>query len=67
MAKILSNLNAPRSVYAVLGNHDWWFDAERVQQSLESLDIPVLEDASIDVSFGGCELSRFLHDLRFRF
>ena len=33
-------------VFAVLGNHDWWFDAPRMRRALETAGIPVLEDQS---------------------
>lgn len=40
----LKNLRARFGVYAVLGNHDWWFDGERVRRALESNGIRVLEN-----------------------
>jgi predicted MPP superfamily phosphohydrolase len=55
-AKILVRLAAPMGVYAVLGNHDWWFDAKRVRHALESSGIPVLEDSSTEVARGKCRL-----------
>jgi len=51
----LRRLTAPLGVWAVLGNHDWWFDAPRVRRALESVGIPVLEDAAVPVTSGGCE------------
>jgi predicted MPP superfamily phosphohydrolase len=56
MARILSRLAAPLGVFAVLGNHDWWFDAPRVQASLESHGIPVLEDRAARVTGSPCDL-----------
>jgi uncharacterized protein len=72
VAKPLARLAAPMGVYAVLGNHDWWFDAHRVRTALESVGIPVLEDASTLVEHGNCRfwlvgISDFLegaHDLK---
>jgi predicted MPP superfamily phosphohydrolase len=32
----LANLHAPLGVFAVLGNDDWWLDAQRVSRSLRS-------------------------------
>jgi predicted MPP superfamily phosphohydrolase len=43
-AKILAGLHAPLGVYAVLGNHDWWFDGERVTRAFQSAGITVLEN-----------------------
>lgn len=46
----LSHLEAPLGVYAVLGNHDWWFDAPRVQTALEAVGIRTLEDEATRLS-----------------
>jgi predicted MPP superfamily phosphohydrolase len=54
-ARELSRISAPLGVYAVLGNHDWWFDAERVASALSDFGIPLLEDASTRISRGDCE------------
>jgi predicted MPP superfamily phosphohydrolase len=56
VAPVLARLRAPMGVYAVLGNHDWWFDAPRVRQALESAGIPVLEDVSTMIRKGACQL-----------
>ena len=53
LAPELGRLRAPLGVYAVLGNHDWWLDAPRVQRALEGVRIPVLEDRSIRIDRGG--------------
>ncbi len=45
-ASILAKLTAPLGVFAVLGNHDHWYDASRVEAALESAGIPVLENES---------------------
>src|SRR5260370_1108069 len=50
----LAGLSAPLGVFAVLGNHDWWYDRGRVQRALESKGIPVLEDQAVSVSRGSC-------------
>jgi hypothetical protein len=46
IAPVLGRLSAPLGVYAVLGNHDHWLDAERVRAALEAAGIPVLEDSA---------------------
>lgn len=53
----LAALAAPAGVFAVLGNHDWWFDAQRVSSALEAVNIPVLEDRSLSIRHGRCEFS----------
>ena len=54
IAASLRRLSAPRGVWAVLGNHDWWFDAPRVRAALESNGIPVLEDAATRIHTNTC-------------
>jgi predicted MPP superfamily phosphohydrolase len=44
IAENLKNLRARHGVFAVLGNHDWWYAAPRVRQSLEAVGIRVLDD-----------------------
>ena len=56
-AEALSRLTAPLGVFAVLGNHDWWLDAQRVRDALEAESIPVLDDTSREVSRGDCRFS----------
>lgn len=51
-AEILKDLSAPLGVYAVLGNHDWWLDADRVRKALERVHIPVLEDDALELKKG---------------
>ena len=55
IAQALRSLSAPRGVWAVLGNHDWWLDAPRVRDALEANGIPVLEDQAVPVRSGACE------------
>ncbi len=49
-AGILKMLSAPLGVYAVLGNHDWWLNAQRVRKALEAVQIPVLEDDAVEIT-----------------
>jgi predicted MPP superfamily phosphohydrolase len=46
-ASILAKLEAPIGVFAVLGNHDHWYDGPRVHASLEAAGIRVLENKSL--------------------
>ena len=58
----LACLKAPLGVHAVLGNHDWWADAEvqrrrggipEVQRTLERFGIPVHHNDALRLSKGG--------------
>ncbi len=49
IASVLGGLQAPAGVYAVLGNHDYWWGAEAVRMSLQDSGIPVLEDEAVHV------------------
>ena len=40
----LKPLRAKYGVFAVLGNHDWWFNGERVRRALQASGIRVLEN-----------------------
>lgn len=43
----LGKLRARYGVYAVLGNHDWWYDGARVTKALVDAGITVLEDQAV--------------------
>ena len=53
IAMELSGLRAPLGVIAVLGNHDWWYDGDRVRRALQSQGIQVLENETLSVMFHG--------------
>ena len=40
----LSGFRAPLGVYSVLGNHDWWYNGEKVRRVLEENGIKVLDN-----------------------
>lgn len=48
-ADILKDLSAPLGVYAVLGNHDSWFDGSRVRKAFEAVGIKVLDNMVIEL------------------
>jgi Predicted phosphohydrolases len=52
-APILKDFKAPEGVYAVLGNHDWWYGGNRVRGALEANGIRVLEDEVLPVNVRG--------------
>jgi predicted MPP superfamily phosphohydrolase len=43
----LERLRAPLGVWAILGNHDWWFDARGVRKALVDARIPLLENDAV--------------------
>ncbi len=53
-AAILGQLSAPRGVWAVLGNHDWWLSGARVTSAFALAGIPVLEDSARRIDSGPC-------------
>jgi hypothetical protein len=44
IADKLKELRARWGVFAVLGNHDWWYDGDRVMRALNGVGIRVLEN-----------------------
>jgi predicted MPP superfamily phosphohydrolase len=40
----LARLKAPLGVYAIYGNHDWWFDIDGVRDALRAVRIPAMEN-----------------------
>ena len=49
----LKGLQAPLGVYSVLGNHDWWYNGEKVRRSLEANGIKVLDNQVAKVERDG--------------
>ncbi|HET8783798.1 MAG TPA: metallophosphoesterase [Pyrinomonadaceae bacterium] len=52
-APILKEFRAPLGVYAVLGNHDWWYNGRHVREVLEQNGIKVLDDEVLKVDARG--------------
>lgn len=61
-AEQLARLEAPLGVYAILGNHDWWFAAiptepadnsRSVRRALADASVPLLENQSVRLSQNG--------------
>lgn len=52
IAAILGRLRAPLGVWAVLGNHDWWYDGARVRAALQRRGIRVLDNAAAAADAG---------------
>ncbi len=53
IAARLRDLRAPLGVYAVLGNHDWWLDGERVGRALTGAGVRVVENEAARVEKDG--------------
>jgi uncharacterized protein len=47
----LKGLRAPLGVYAVLGNHDWWYDAGKVQRAFEQNGFRFLENDVAEIKW----------------
>jgi predicted MPP superfamily phosphohydrolase len=43
----LGELQAPLGIWAVLGNHDWWYDGPAIRKELEANGIHVLENERV--------------------
>jgi len=50
-AAALKDLKAPLGVYAILGNHDWWYNGAKVRRAFEANGIPILEDDIAEVKW----------------
>ena len=50
-AAAMKSLHAPMGVYAVLGNHDWWYNGGKVRRAFEANGIPVLDDEVAEVKW----------------
>jgi predicted MPP superfamily phosphohydrolase len=46
-ASEFARLSAPLGVWAILGNHDWWFDLTGVRAALGKVGIPILENRAL--------------------
>jgi predicted MPP superfamily phosphohydrolase len=49
----LGKLRPPLGTFAVLGNHDWWNDGERITRALGAAGLAVLENESRRIEHGG--------------
>jgi uncharacterized protein len=53
IAAALQNLKAPFGVYAVLGNHDWWYDRGRLRTAFERHGIRVVDNDVVRLEKNG--------------
>jgi predicted MPP superfamily phosphohydrolase len=49
----LKRLQAPLGVWAILGNHDWWYDIAGVRKALADVNIPILENQAVPLGEEG--------------
>jgi uncharacterized protein len=49
----MARLTAPLGTWAILGNHDWWFDLKGVRRVLADVRIPVLENDAVKLAIDG--------------
>ena len=49
----LGRLKAPLGVWAILGNHDWWYEISTVRRALADARIPVLENNAVKLGTRG--------------
>lgn len=56
VAMVLGRLRASLGVFAVTGNHDWWYDGPRVTAALGAAGIRVLDDAAAPLPPAGPRL-----------
>ncbi|HXG84833.1 MAG TPA: metallophosphoesterase [Pyrinomonadaceae bacterium] len=52
IAENLKGLRARYGVYGVVGNHDWWYDEEKVSREFENAGIKILENETARVRVG---------------
>lgn len=53
ICETIKHLRAPLGVYAVLGNHDWWYDRVRVRAAFEAQGIRVIDNDVVRLEKNG--------------
>ncbi|HEU0180366.1 MAG TPA: metallophosphoesterase [Blastocatellia bacterium] len=56
IASALKGLRARFGVFATLGNHDWWYNGQRVKRSLENAGITALENDAAMIERNGASI-----------
>lgn len=56
LTRELSRLRAPEGVFAVLGNHDWWEEGDRVAEAVEAAGVRVLRNEHVALQRDGAAL-----------
>lgn len=47
IAQTIAGMRAKNGVFAVIGNHDWWYNEKKVRAALEMVGIKVLENDAV--------------------
>lgn len=55
IAQELEKLSAPLGVYAVLGNHDWWYSESKIKAAFAKHHIPLVDNQSALLKHGQCQ------------
>jgi uncharacterized protein len=50
-ARHFQSLTAPLGVFVVLGNHDWWYNGEKVRKAFEDRGLKVLENDAVEIAW----------------
>ena len=53
IANNLAGFRARHGVFAVIGNHDWWYDEKKVRLEFEKVGIRFLENELAEIHIGG--------------
>lgn len=53
IASVLGQIRAPLGVYAVLGNHEWWFGGKKFKNALSKHGIQVIENEAVPIKETG--------------
>jgi predicted MPP superfamily phosphohydrolase len=53
VAENLTGLKAKYGVFGVIGNHDWWWDENRVRSEFERVGVTILEDQIEPITIAG--------------
>lgn len=53
IAQTLKGLQAPLGVFAVLGNHDWWYNQQKVRAAFETAGIRVVDNDVVQLKKNG--------------
>lgn len=57
LAENIKGLKAKYGVFAVIGNHDWWYDEKKVRAEFEKVGFTVLENESASFEVNGKTVS----------
>ena len=52
VAENIKGMQARYGVYAVIGNHDWWYDEQKVRRALETANIKILDNETFSFPVG---------------